>query len=115
MNWRRFMLTRNAATLRRIAEIPKYIMILGAIVWMFAPPAFTQTANTGSISGTVIEQSGSVVPEAKITVTGETGFVRTTVSGPQGNYVLPLLPPGTYKVEATKIGFKLASYPKIQV
>ena len=82
---------------------------------MFAPIGPAQTANTGSISGTIAEQSGAVVPLAKITATGDSGLVRTATSGPQGNYVLPQLPPGSYKLVATKDGFKAATYPKIQV
>src|SRR5213595_2444904 len=110
------MLSRNAATLRTtFPEVPKYLLILGAFTFLFAPIALPQTANTGSISGTVAEQSGAVVPQAKVTATGESGLVRSTLSGPHGHYVLPLLPPGAYKIEATKAGFKVASYPKIQV
>ncbi len=41
-----------------------------------------------------------------MTVTNQaTGETRTTVSQANGHYVLPLLPPGTYRVETTKPGF----------
>src|SRR3954462_9373823 len=111
------MLMKNAATRRKlvVAEIPRYIVIAGAIFAMLVPTGFGQTANTGSISGTVAEQSGALVPQAKVTATAEGGLVRTTISGPQGYYGLPQLPPGSYKVVATKEGFKAAPYPKIQV
>src|SRR5205814_1011223 len=105
------MLMKNAATLRKlvVAVIPRYIVIAGAIFAMFVPIGFAQTANTGSISGTVAEQSGAVVPQAKVTATAETGLMRSAICGPQGNYVLPQLPPGSYKVVATKKGFKAAT------
>src|SRR5882762_8510693 len=111
------MLMKNAATARTlfVAKVSRFILLVGAVACMFVLPVLAQTANTGSISGTVTEQSGAVVPQAKVTATAENGLVRTTVSGPQGNYVLPQLPPGTYKVVASKEGFKVATYPKIQV
>src|SRR5436309_4849331 len=95
------MFTKNAAKFRGflLAQVSKRALVVGGIALMLAPIAFAQSANTGAISGTVTEQSGAVVPQAKISATGESGLTRSTVSGPQGNYVLPLLPPGSYKVE----------------
>src|SRR4051812_26510736 len=110
------MLSKSAATLRAIflQEIPKDLLLLAATTFLFVSVALAQTANTGSISGTVMEQSGAVVPQARVTATAENGFTRSAISGPQGTYVLPQLPPGNYKVQGTKSGFKVASYPKIQ-
>ncbi|MBM3737852.1 MAG: carboxypeptidase regulatory-like domain-containing protein [Acidobacteria bacterium] len=36
----------------------------------------------------------------------DTGVRRTTVSNERGVYTIPLLPPGAYKVEAQKTGFR---------
>jgi hypothetical protein len=62
---------------------------------------------TAQISGTVRDQSGAVLPGVEITATQtETGVARSTVSNETGSYVLPSLPTGPYRVEATLPGFR---------
>lgn len=52
---------------------------------------------TSSLSGTVIDPSGAVVPKASVALTSsEQTFTRTTITGSDGVYVIPTLPPGTY-------------------
>ncbi len=69
--------------------------------------AFAQTSvSDGSISGTVTDASGAVVPNAKVTMTGPTGqTVHATTSG-AGTYSSGALVPGTYSVRAEAKGFK---------
>ncbi len=63
-----------------------------------------------SINGTVTDQSGAVVPEARIVVTHTaTGQVREAASAENGTYVIPLLPVGTVSVTCSRTGFKLES------
>lgn len=69
-------------------------------LFLFAVTAQAQTPGTGAIRGRVLDQSGSPVAGAEITVTNEaTGFSRTVRSDDQGSYVLPELPlTGTYNI-----------------
>jgi hypothetical protein len=61
----------------------------------------------GSVTGTVSDQSGAVVPGAKVTVTNEaTGLNREAISDASGFYRLLDLPQGNYTVEVTAGGFK---------
>src|SRR2546426_7398366 len=63
-----------------------------------------------SINGTVTDQSGAVVPGARIVVTHTTtGQVREGASAENGTYVIPLLPVGTVSVTCSRTGFKLES------
>jgi hypothetical protein len=62
--------------------------------------------DTGSITGTIHDSSGSVVPGATITVSNAAGLNQTTNSNEQGDYLIPGLPPGTYKVTISAPGFK---------
>jgi hypothetical protein len=59
------------------------------------------------ITGVVRDPTGSVVPEAQITAANnETGASYQTRSNGDGNYSLPALLPGTYKVTCSHPGFK---------
>ena len=63
----------------------------------------------GSLVGTVHDISGAVVPGAQVIATNvETGIVQSTVSGSDGDYTVPNLVPGTYKVTAQSKGFATA-------
>lgn len=78
--------------------------------------SFAQTSDTGAIAGEVTDPAGSVVPDSQIKVISlGTGAARTAVSGHNGSYSVPLLPPGMYRVEISKAGFRLVSYPSITV
>jgi hypothetical protein len=65
---------------------------------------------TAQISGTARDQSGAVLPGVEIKVTQtETGVSRDTVTNETGSYVLPNLPIGPYKLEASLPGFRTYS------
>ncbi len=62
---------------------------------------------TAQLSGTVKDSSGAVLPGVTVTVTQtDTGFSRTVVTETSGTYVVPNLPTGPYKLEATLQGFR---------
>src|SRR5262245_43409385 len=63
-------------------------------------------AQTTGLSGTVMDPSGAVIPNANVTVTNtQTGAQRTAASDDQGRYSVPQLQPGSYQVKATASGF----------
>lgn len=65
-----------------------------------------QTATTGAIVGTVQDQQGAVIPGAFVRVTNtRTNEIRTTHTDGAGDYRLPLLPVGDYKLEVSAPGF----------
>ena len=64
---------------------------------------------TGTISGTIRDTTGAVVPSATVTATNiETGIARTVASNSQGRYQLPNLPVGSYQLQAEMTGFQTA-------
>ena len=61
---------------------------------------------TGTITGTVLDTSGAVVPDAKVVATNvATKLSRNTVTDAGGQYVLPLLSVGRYEIRVEKDGF----------
>ena len=70
--------------------------------------AFSQAQlTTGTISGSVTDPTGAVVPGATVTVKNlATGIARTTTAGENGRYEVPNLPVGDYEVTAGMTGFQ---------
>ncbi len=89
------------------------------LVWILVlieAVALAQTAGTGAIVGIVTDESGAVVSNASIKAINEaTGETREVNASASGNYSLPLLPPGTYRIEASKSGFKVSTYHGVRV
>ena len=69
--------------------------------------AMIAAAQNATISGIVSDSTGAVVAEVAVhAVNTATGERTSAASSADGNYVLPLLKPGSYRVEAEKTGFK---------
>lgn len=70
-------------------------------------PVLPVAAQTSSLQGNVVDAQGAVVPAAVITATNQsTALARRTISDNQGEYTLTQMPPGPYKVEVAKPGFR---------
>jgi protocatechuate 3,4-dioxygenase beta subunit len=75
-----------------------------------ANPAFAQEV-TGTIAGTVIDQSGAAVAGANVTVKSvERGITYAAASNEAGLYRISQLPPGNYELRAEKQGFQTRAY-----
>ncbi len=75
-------------------------------VLLLTTVAFGQGTDLGTIRGTVTDPSGSVVPNAVVTVTdASTGSVREGKTNGQGEYEMFGLRPGNYKVAVNSGGF----------
>src|SRR5712692_8186636 len=63
--------------------------------------------STAQVSGAVRDQSGAVLPgvDVKVTQTA-TGLERDVLTNETGSYVLPNLPAGPYRLEASLPGFR---------
>ncbi len=83
------------------------VWILAFLALFGAPPAHAQTPNTASLVVAVVDQSGAIVNDAKVTVLNNaTGATRETASGPDGSATVSALPlTGTYTVSVAKAGF----------
>ncbi|MDP3716359.1 MAG: TonB-dependent receptor [Acidobacteriota bacterium] len=83
-------------------------LLLGLLALM-PLTGWAQPAQTGTISGTVMDSSNAVLPGVTVTVTSQDrGFMRTTVTDGNGRYLFPAVPIGQYRVIATLQGFNTA-------
>src|ERR1700730_4277278 len=68
-------------------------------------PVYAQVVGA-TLSGTVTDQSGAVIPNTQISIKNiATGFTRAVTTDPAGFYTAPNLLSGTYEVTATASGF----------
>src|SRR5262249_51706470 len=86
-----------------------------AIFIMSAITAIGQLT-TGTITGTVRDQSGAAIPGANITLKNtDTGLSRSTLTNETGKYEALSLPAGNYEVSAGLTGFQTALHTGISV
>lgn len=87
----------------------QWIIAVCAIVSLLAamPQAWSQVTS-GTITGTVKDSTGAVIPNATVTAReSATGVVRQVQASSIGIYNIPGLPPGAYRLSATAAGFSL--------
>jgi hypothetical protein len=64
-------------------------------------------SNLATIQGHVTDPSGTTISGATVTITNvATNGARTSTTNDQGDYTIPYLVPGTYKVSVTSAGFQ---------
>lgn len=92
----------------------KSLLCFAMLVFSIAPVSAQQ--NTGSLSGTVTDQSAGAVPAATVIATHTgTGLKTETASTQAGLYVFASLPVGIYEVTVEKTGFKKLNRKNIEI
>ncbi|MGA2270540.1 MAG: carboxypeptidase-like regulatory domain-containing protein [Bryobacteraceae bacterium] len=90
----------------------KFFWLTAALV-CFSAALFGQTT---SLTGTVTDPSGAVIPGATISiVNAQTGAQRDAVADAQGRYTMQQLTPGTYKLTAKVAGFADVVIAKLEL
>lgn len=80
--------------------------ICALFVALFGAIGTRAQLSTASLSGTVTDPTGAVIPHATIVITQtQTNFTRTTTSKDDGTYHEEFLPLGPYKVSVSAPGF----------
>ncbi|MFZ1140551.1 MAG: carboxypeptidase-like regulatory domain-containing protein [Candidatus Sulfotelmatobacter sp.] len=60
----------------------------------------------GQMGGYVVDSSGAMVPNARVTITSKNGAARTAVTDAQGRWLIAGLPSGNFKAKAEMAGFR---------
>jgi len=94
---------------------PRYLRLSSFVFLAFLfLPFLTHAQDTGSITGTVRDASGSVIPGAEVKVDSTAiGLSRTITTNSDGDYLAGGLPAGTYEITVTTKGFKSFSAKNI--
>src|SRR5215813_10016518 len=85
------------------------IVVPAALLWLnLSINAFAQNA---TVTGTVSDTSGALIPGVEVTATNvNTGIVTTRITNEAGAYNFPSLQPGTYNLTAALTGFQTARH-----
>jgi hypothetical protein len=93
-------------------RIRSIIVVLCAV--LLCVHAVTAQAPNGTISGIVLDSSGRVIVEAEVTIINDATRVQySRRTNGEGIYILPNLPPGQYRLQVSKVGFKTLIKPDI--
>ena len=77
------------------------LLLLTSLCW----PAFAQTANS-TLSGVVKDQNGDVIADVQVNILNTaTSQTREVITGPDGRFSAPVMPPGKYSVTLFCDGF----------
>ncbi len=88
---------------RRGSSVALIVLIVGLALAV----SFGQAGYTAQVRGTVADQSGAVVPSAKLTITNDaTAIASSATTDSNGQYVFNGLRPATYTVKVETPGFQ---------
>ncbi|HTR25540.1 MAG TPA: TonB-dependent receptor [Terriglobales bacterium] len=89
-------------------RVPIYrlVAISTVLIFILGAAAIAQVI-TGDVLGTVSDQTGAVIANAKVSIVNQaTNASRNVETGSNGEYVINLLPPGHYSLAVEAQGFK---------
>jgi hypothetical protein len=87
-------------------ETPRAILLLAGL-FLYSSQAVMAQVTTADVVGTVTDNTGAVLPNAKVTITNTgTNIARNVTTDASGEYTVNLLPIGLYSVKVEASGFK---------
>ena len=90
--------------IRRVSAA-RGLLIVFALLGLAVNSTVYAQGGRSELNGTVLDPDKAVLPGVTITATNEAnGLERTMVTGPEGKFLLPTLPPGTYTIKAELSG-----------
>lgn len=105
----------RANTPSTFLAVIKIVGMLAVVFWA-SSSADAQLRIVGSISGTVQDQTGSVIANASVTLKdGKTGISKQTISTERGTFLFPDLASGSYEITVTAQSFQNARVTNIAV
>ncbi len=85
------------------------VFVLSLVVWVaLASPSTATAGESGTVQGTVVDSTGAVIREARVTIWNSiTGYRQVTTTDDAGKFVLRNVPPNPFHLEVTVPGFNL--------
>ncbi len=93
-----------------------WMRVLMVMLLMFASSFAAAQYENGSLVGTIHDSTGAVMPGSAVTITNNaTGVSSTVTTNSAGDYEVPSLRTGVYKISASAAGFAIAVAENITV
>ena len=90
--------------------------LYAAVVLLLSVVPVLGQGGVSEVNGTVLDQTGSILPGATVTITEEsTGLVRTAITNEGGRFVIVAVTPGRYTVRTELQGFQTQTQTGIAV
>ena len=87
---------------------------LALLLALLTAPIGLSQGNQGTLEGTIVDQSGAGVPNAKLTATNDATSIKFfATSDANGLFTFPVLPVGTYTIEIEHAGFGKLTQKKV--
>src|SRR5882757_5655258 len=104
---------RSVLPMHHIVSAATNLTLFGLILFGLTLPILGQSP-TATVNGLVRDPSGAVVPGAEVQLINEQTNTRYPArTNREGIYSVPNLPPGTYRIQVSKVGFKTIIKPDI--
>jgi hypothetical protein len=92
------------------------LSLLLTVLFAGVPALSAQTGGQGALQGTIVDQTGAVIPKATVSATNQASGVTTTATSTgAGLYSVTPLIPGVYTVTVKANGFQILNQKNIEV
>src|SRR5438552_17298672 len=92
------------------------LLCFGWLLFLCPSSSYAQSQTTGGIAGAVKDQRGALIVGANVTVSSKTtAGERQVTTDNAGNFSVPFLPPGGYRVSISANGFNSVVLDSVQV
>jgi carboxypeptidase family protein len=99
----------SSRTISRLCSYALAPFFLAISIWSFAPTATAQRGGGVSVIGSVVDQTGAVLPSAQVELRSETGTVQSAAANQDGEFTFIAVASGRYTVVASFDGFQTTS------
>src|SRR5919198_909944 len=97
----------NSSFDRRMMFLQWSKLLPGFFLSLLVLSTLANAQSLGTVTGTVTDQSGAVIPKGKVTLLNQgTGETRATMSNDAGYFSFASITPGTYTVRVAMTSFK---------